>query len=234
MALTLNGATPDYLQYSGAVRSSMPLSIAGWVNISSAGGTIMMIADSGVGDQYYWLVCFGTKVNAIKRNSGSQAIAAATNTPAFDTWQHAAGVFASSTSTTVYSNGGNSATSTTSGTPTGLNRTRIGYASDSTADWPVYGLVAEVGVWDIALAASNVLSLSKGVSPLHVHPESLIGYWPLIGHSSPSRDLVGSAPMSLINSPTAGAHPRIIRPRSRIWRPPVAAASQTLWAQSAL
>jgi len=56
---------------------------------------------------------------------------------------------------------------------------------------PFDGLIAEVGIWDVALTDAEIASLAKGFSPLLVRPQNLKGYWPLWGTGSPERDYSG-------------------------------------------
>jgi hypothetical protein len=73
------------------------------------------------------------------------------------------------------------------------------------------GTIAEVGVWNVALAAADFLALSKGISPLLVRPDALVAYWPLIGHASPEIDLRGRNELTVTGA-TQVAHPRIMYP----------------------
>lgn len=71
------------------------------------------------------------------------------------------------------------------------------------------GAIAEVGIWNVALSDSDVALLAKGVSPLMVHPESLVFYAPLIGQYSPEIELRSARNLTLTGTPTQSAHPPI-------------------------
>lgn len=82
------------------------------------------------------------------------------------------------------------------------------------------GKIAEVAIWDVALVeASEIPALAKGISPLLVRPQSLKGYWPIIGNVSPEPDLRNGNNATLTGSPTAFPHPRILKPRPAIYVP---------------
>lgn len=59
------------------------------------------------------------------------------------------------------------------------------------ANNPVDGLLAEVGIWNVALTDAEMMALAKGVSPRLIRPGNLKGYWPLWGTGSPERDQSG-------------------------------------------
>lgn len=47
--------------------------------------------------------------------------------------------------------------------------------------WTNYtGIFGELGIWNVALDAVEWAALAKGVSPLLIRPQGLVGYWPLI------------------------------------------------------
>lgn len=71
-------------------------------------------------------------------------------------------------------------------------------------------------MWSIALPAADIAALAAGLSPLKVHPEALIAYWPLMG-SFPARNLLSNVSvLSQVGTlSAAGAHPKIIKPRRR-------------------
>jgi hypothetical protein len=78
------------------------------------------------------------------------------------------------------------------------------------------GQIAEAAVWNVALSAAEIASLSKGFSPLLIRPASLVAYWPLIGRHDPEIDPVGRFDMTLTANPTTAAHPRVILPHRRV------------------
>jgi len=123
-----------------------------------------------------------------------------------NTWNHACGVFQSSTSRTIYLNGGNSATSTVSRATTVLSPAlRIGEFL-STNPFKMNGMLAEVGIWSAALTAAEIASLAQGMTCDKVRPQSLVFYAPLV------RDLIDQKNGLTItnnNGATVANHPRI-------------------------
>lgn len=76
------------------------------------------------------------------------------------------------------------------------------------------GALAEVGLWNIALSNAEVASLALGFSPLMIHPQNLVAYWPLFARATDEEDWVGTYKMVNSNGSTAVDHPRIIYPGS--------------------
>jgi hypothetical protein len=102
--------------------------------------------------------------------------------------------------------GGNSNTNTTSlgtVTPTALH---IGARFANTFGGFTNGLIAEVGIWDVALTPEEIASLAKGMTCDKVRPQSLVFYAPLV------RDLVdakGGLTITNNNTATVANHPRV-------------------------
>lgn len=70
------------------------------------------------------------------------------------------------------------------------------------------GIIAEIGVWNVALRADEWLALGRHISPLAIRPQSLILYWPLI------RDVyaVKGATQPTATSTTVAVHPYVTYP----------------------
>lgn len=219
----------NYLNYASGVVTATPLTMCAWAKTSITGAdqTIVSIKNS-VGTRdiniFSLRVSTGNAVNANTGDGSNNSSASTSTTISADTWFHACAVFASSTSRAAYLNGAGKGTNTGSRTPSGVNRTSIGVVNGTAVYDPFApagtGDIAEVAIWNIALSDADVASLATGVSPLLVHPEALVGYWPLIGNNSPENNLLSNTSvMSITGSLSAAAHPRIILPaRHRLIR----------------
>lgn len=210
MAYTFNGSN-QYFSFSSAITSTLPLTLACWFNSTSstAAQGLITVCDS-TGNIGFRLsiqgALAGDPLRATMLNSGSGAADSTTAYPT-NTWSHACGVFTSTTSRTVYLNGGNSSTNTTSVTQPTTDRMFVGVLRANSAFLNyMAGRIAEVGMWNAALTAAEVASLSDGVSPSLIRPQSLLFYAPLI------RDLVdldGARTFTNNNTATVSNHPRI-------------------------
>lgn len=149
-------------------------------------------------------------------NSAGQAnafsVASGATDPGFlapNVWTHIAGVYASSSSRVAWVNGVAKATNTTAVTITGIDRVLIGARVNASAvGLYMDGDLAEVAVWNVALTQAEIASLAAGFKPSRIRPQSLVFYAPLMGQASPEQNLEGT-PVTLTNTPTAAAHPRV-------------------------
>lgn len=127
---------------------------------------------------------------------------------AFDgTWHHVCCVLSGSTST-VYVDGSSVASYSAASVPTqtGMDRTGVGGIVRGT-NLPSYnGSVAEIGVYSVALIASEIRSLSRGVACRLVRPQSLVFYAPLIRNLV---DVRGGLSLTNNNAATVAVHPRV-------------------------
>lgn len=138
---------------------------------------------------------------------------------------HAAGVFSAANSRTVYLDGAAGATNTTSRTPASLATVLTGkYHSSAGTDYSDVA-IAETAIWDVALSADEITSLSKGLSPILIRPQNLVFYAPIVGANSPEIELVGARNLTFSGSPVKAEHPRIIRPSAKILTFPSAGGS---------
>jgi hypothetical protein len=121
-------------------------------------------------------------------------------------WQHACGVYTSTTSRTVYLDGGNSVTNTdlttaSLGTPiVSIGARLAGVFFD--------GRIADVAVWNAGLTADEVASLAKGATCNLIRPQSLVFYAPLVRNL---QDVRGGLTITNNNTATVANHPRVYK-----------------------
>jgi hypothetical protein len=142
-------------------------------------------------------------------NPGATGQSTSSTTFSTGSWHHAAGVFASASSRTVYLNGTAGTTDTTNiASPFGtIDRFLIGVQqfSDTTTSF-FDGRIAEVGIWSATLTADEIASLAKGMTCDKIRPQSLVFYAPLV------RDLIdakGGLTITNNNTATVANHPRV-------------------------
>jgi hypothetical protein len=124
------------------------------------------------------------------------------------TWNHAAGVYASTTSKTAYLNAvGNTDTATQGASIISAPAVLVG-ARRANGLLGVYytGLIAEVGIWDVALTPEEIASLAKGMTCDKVRPQSLVFYAPLVRDL---QDVRGGLTITNNNTATVANHPRV-------------------------
>ena len=213
MAIDFNGSN-QYGTSASVPVSAFPLTLACWFkpeNITR-GNLLMGILDGGSFNWTGWYLNFGA-ASAPRYLFASQAAnnsfvdIASTTEVVSGTWQHACGVFTSTTSRTVYLDGGSSATGTASNSPnTALpDYLCVGASVRLLVDNYFDGQLADVAVWSTDLSTSDVAALAKGHSPANVRPDKLVAYYPLIRAFTPIK---GPA-LTTFNSPTVAVHPRV-------------------------
>lgn len=186
--------------------TSVPLTIACWFNTpaNSAQKTLVSVGASGATHR-----CF---IQVSANQLGAVALGTITAGSTFstahtgDVWNHACGVFSATNSRTAYLNGSAATTNTSSMAQNAFNDVRIGARWATTLGVYMRGLLAEVGVWDVALNNSEIVSLYDGINCSKIRPESLVFYSPLIRNFT---DIVGGQTISNNNGVTAADHPRI-------------------------
>ena len=208
MARLFDNASSEYLSYAGAVITGMPITIACWFNTDTNTNQVLFNLYLSSVDEFDFRLQSGQIIRTRLRVT-TNADADSTTTFSLDTWHHACGVFASTTSRSAYLDGGNKGTNTTSKTPGTPVNTAIG-SRQSLAGQYMSGSIAEMGVWNIALSDAEVAILAAGYAPPFVRPQNLVAYWPLIRDED--QDRVGGYDMTPQNTPSISTHPPIIYP----------------------
>lgn len=213
----------SYAHLGSAVVTATPLTISCWFRLDNSSDGVkhtlagVFRASGGTAGQQSGLYIVHNNNGA----AGSQPVyAASASTGTFTTgavtsanvtntnWHHVMAVFASSTSRTIYLDGGHSGSEATSNTPSSLNDTVIGAFLDPTGAQfdSTNQSEAHCAFWSAALTAAEDVSLANGASPMVIRPVSLLSYAPLWGLASPELDLIdlGHA-WTLVSSPTVTA-----------------------------
>ncbi len=160
-----DSGTPEILYNSTPILTAAPLSIVGWAKADDLtnGHCIASICNPSANDAFYLILsghASGDYANAGAAENGV-GFGVASSSVAYKTteWQHYAGVFASSTSRTVYINGGSSGSNTDNRTPGTLTRTNIGRLVVPSTTRLFKGRIAEVRFYNRALSAREVYNL---------------------------------------------------------------------------
>lgn len=233
--ITLTGSNAGALDF--AVNSPMAVSV--WINATTfvSGSYIFCKGfDGGSSEAYELRLSSSTDLSFGCYNG---AFHQATVAHGFSTgaWNHCYGEY-SGTTWKVVANNGTPGTSVDAVGPRDNNETcAIGaqfQAGPTYANW-FNGAIAELGVWNRALNAGEILALSKGIAP-PVLRQGLVMYTPLV------RDLVSPAggggwTLTVSGSPpTVVPHVRVLnvkRPRTKV-RFALPPPPTTLFAQACL
>jgi hypothetical protein len=214
MAYQFNG-TNQFLNTptTGAVVAGMPLTMACWFypNNATANLTLMAMAPIwGNSNPGFYVMAANGSVAGDPIQIGTDALGntVASSTAGFtaNNWHHACGVFTSTTSRTVYLDGGNSATNTFNYSPNSpVQGLRIGQFLQG-FERRMNGRIAEVGIWNAALTAEEIASLAKGMTCDKVRPQNLVFYAPLVRDL---QDVRGGLTITNNNAATVANHPRV-------------------------
>lgn len=224
MARAFAKASSQYLAAAASPVTGYPHTMAAWfrsgtispgsnqatINLSQGTGTDNNVSGMGIGNTS------GKFQGYTSAGGGGFVIVEPGSALSPDTWYLGVWVMASATDRTAYiytadGNGASANNTTTKTYSASMARTDIGRYQ--TGFSYMGGLIGEGAVWSAALTVPEIVSMAKSFSPLFIRPGSLEAYWPLIGRSSPEIDRVGGINLTLVNTPTVGAHPRVIMPR---------------------
>lgn len=216
MARVFTAASSHKLEHGAGLVTAAPLSISIWGRPTSTAANLVAFAlgHNSAGDNRFVLYynALGT-ISFASVNAGAAGIAVSTTGYSANVWSHVAGVTSAANARAAYLNGSSKGTEATSVTPGAIDITDIGaqHAGSSTPTSFFDGDLAEAALWDAALDDAEVAALAKGMSPLLIRPQSLVGYWPVIGKYSPEIDVVNAKDMT-VTSAVVSAHPSVFNP----------------------
>lgn len=213
MAHLFNG-TNDSLEVGSAPATGVPLTLSCWFNASTDVAGVLMSIGVGGGFDRFQIFTGGTiGINAAATAAKSPSLtgqSVSSGTPALNTWHHVAGVFTSSTERVVYFNGVPGVVNTDLVTPSGLNRLNIGARYNTTLGAYFTGMLAEAAVYNAALTAAEIISLSKRYRPDRIRPQNLVYFDRLI---RTPQDLRGGRLITQLGTGTTPfPHPAILFP----------------------
>ena len=205
MAYDFNG-TNQFLEVGSAV-VNRPCTMAAWGYLDATDGARDIVSVSSKATR---------SVLRLNVNSGQYRIADQGNvnavangaTVSAGSWNHYAGVFASGSSRTPYTNGVAGTANTTSVAAITPTVTSIGAWFEGTSS-PIQffdGRIAEVGIWSAALTAAEIASLAKGMTPDKIRPQNLVFYAPLVRDLN---DQKGGLTITNNTGATVANHPRV-------------------------
>lgn len=209
MARTFARASSQFLQADSAPLTAAPFTVSMWLwSSDGANNKVALYLGDKDNNTSYWRLLVTT--NETLRFTASEATATNCDSAAaafgLSAWNHVTAVERGAADRELYLAGASVGTNTTSKSPAGSDRISLGQHGGSTPGTFWDGLIAEVGIWNVALNTDEISALSKGVSPLLIRPTALVFYAPLVRDED--RDLKG---ISLIptGTPTVGDHPRM-------------------------
>lgn len=210
MARDFDG-TSGYLTTATAPVTGTPLTISCWfrkTGTAVALKELVAVYNPTTSHEFAILAGNGSTACVTAFALGGPAyLANSSTTFSLDEWHHASGVFVAANERHAYLDGNGKGTNANSVAPTGLSRADIGHGLFTF----FAGSVAEVAIWNVALADEEIALLAKGFSPLCLFHRltNLVSYQDLIRPV----DRPGLGPSYSIEGGTSVApHPRIVYP----------------------
>lgn len=214
MSSSFTGTSTSNIRCASTPITAAPLTMACWFysTNNSAAQVIMSICESVDSDRFQ-LTAFGNLAGKniacyVEEAGGNDNTCRTSTGYTVNKWHHAAAVYSSSSSRSVFIDGGSKGTgNNTSYVPQGINEILIAARrANGAIGTPFFGLIAEVGIWNVALTDDEVLSLSKGFTPSLIRPQNLRFYNRLIRNQN--MDLAQGRTLILSNVSVEN-HPRI-------------------------
>ena len=216
----------EYLAINTPAITNYPFAMACWFNSSDDVNDqiLVWVGDKDVGNMMSYLTARNDPSHIIyaqEYRPGVIKFASTSSTWSKDIWNHAAGIWLSTTERHAYLNGGGKGSNTEAvAAISGYDRTAIGASLDSTPSGYTKGMIAEVGIWDLTNWGANdaereanfekaIASMAKGFSP-KFFPLGLKGYWPLVRSKANLMNGVGMGESGTVVSP----HCRVFNPVS--------------------
>jgi hypothetical protein len=207
MAYQVTGTSTQYITATAPVTAAA-FTISCWSRFSSTTGNkwIVSLSNTATGDRF--LLYYAGQLLSFFVNSSAGFAQPQSASAAANTWHHCAAIEESAASHWIYLNG-TGTQSTTSRTPSGINGLTIG------ADRINNGVttfangnvgIADLAIWNVALTAAEITSLSKGMSADNVRRSNLVFYAPLVRELI---DIAQARALTNTNSCPVADHPRI-------------------------
>lgn len=195
--------------------ANLPFTVSLWFRASTVADSQVLFSITALSDngRAHYLILRGATDDTLNADTQGDSVfdeAKSSGTISAGVWTHCAGVWASSSSRNVFLNGTKNTNTTTAAIAGNMRRTSIGRVWFNATAAPADGLIAEVGLWNVALTDDEIASLAKGLSPLKVRPQNLVDYWPLYGNTTNEAGAKGNV---MTNSSTthSNEHPRIYK-----------------------
>lgn len=206
MAYELTAASSQTITGNFVSSIGTPHTIAAWAYPNNTTGDHRILRVQNANSAANFISLDGSAVNdpaaAFSRTSVA-TFASALSTASFSAaiWAQVSGVFSTTSSRTIYLGGGSSGTNTSTTDTASFETVSIGLSTGTTSQ-----LLAQLAVWDVALTAAEIISLSKGFKPSRIRPQNLVFYAPLTRNL---QDLMEGITLTNNGSAPVVANPRV-------------------------
>jgi len=216
MALTFAAAQSEYMSNTGLsdLQDATTFTYAFWGIIPAPGAFSIISHRGGSGDRrIYYPVNNNVQFDVGRATTNASAVSADISA-SLTSWHHLAFVFTLGSLPSIYLNGSevsyNAARSAGSGALDSADGV-FEVARHAAANY-LSGSLAEIGIWNRALTAAEIVSLGvSNYSPVLI-PDGLVHCWRLKGNTGTTNepDYAGDNTLTLFNTPTEAAHQTIL------------------------
>lgn len=227
-ARAFSAASSQYLRgaESLAVGLVYPFTVAGFFksDIGTGGKTLWSAADLAT-DNIHWRIEYDELAGnlAVESRTGGVTDQAVVAGVTEDVWNHAGGVYTSSTNRLAYLNGVAGTVNTNASAPAGIDVMSFGGLVRLTTTAFHSGALSTWGIWSVALTASELLLLARGAHPTTIRANALLECWEF-NITGPEAGLCRGTILSPVNGGVLTTGPTIVRSRSRLARQVVKAS----------
>ena len=203
----------DKCELGSALVSTPGITIAAWIKsngVATTGveGIIAGVVTNAANNHRLTLsISTGGAIQAVSRDTGANSASSSASISETTNWHHAAAVWTANNSRAAFLDGANKGTDTNSRTPSGMNRTIVGLGGD--ANFDLYGKVAHVGIWNVALSDGDIATLAGGANPQSVQLANLVAYWTLDTNASPEDDVIGANDLTVTTATYSSDNPTV-------------------------
>ena len=231
MSFDFDAASDQFLSAVAPV-TTPPFTLAGWFNAvdDNTQQTIIALIEGGTNNHFFTMWADGDAATVNFRiDAGVSSESCHSSTSWSDNvWHHACAIAYATDSRAAFLNGGGKVTVSTDITAASIDELDIGATNRAAVAFECNGLLAEIGLWNLALTDAEVAVLAAGYSPLFVRPQNLVFYAPIVRELV---DTVGGATITNNNTATVADHPRMIYPSPPSLVVPPAAAVAAIASQ---
>lgn len=212
MARRFNGTSDSINCSTGVPIPTGAMTVSCWVNTAAAAGHYQGIVarnqSNGLTAGPYYLAGNSVITNGhfnyyvqTTGAGGQVGLDPGTILPVTGIWYHVLMTYADASGIAAFVNGVSDGTAAGNG-GTQLTTTQPQYIGRDTANSFFAGAIADVAIWNIVLASSQISQLATGVRPVQASPGGLIGWWPLGGTLSPEPDMSGNGNNGVLTGTT--------------------------------
>lgn len=179
--LLFDDTNTQYLQVETCPVNGLPLTMTGWFysNDNTVNQAILFAGDGTVSNVHFALRFDNTdSVTARHRFGAGSNNATTSGGVTLNAWNHAAGVFASTTLRTAYVNGGGAATNTVSTPDFNPPRTTLGRSGDSSPQDEWSGMLDDVRLYNVAKTAEEINEIYNNSDDLYIIPRRVWAFVP--------------------------------------------------------